>query len=67
MDYGGCQYRIASGMAYLGIDGDTYEEIFQVADNRMYRNKAELKRVKHLKTGEPNQPAIATINIEKYD
>ena len=42
--YGGCQYRIASGMAYLGIDGDTYEEIFQVADNRMYRNKAELKR-----------------------
>ena len=52
MDYGGCQYRIASGMAYLGIDCDTYEEIFQVADNRMYRNKAELKRVKH---------------IEKYD
>jgi hypothetical protein len=44
LDYGGCQYRIASGMAYLGIDGDTYEEIFQVADNRMYRNKAELKR-----------------------
>ena len=34
---------VASGMAKLGPDGDTVDAIFKAADDRMYRNKAELK------------------------
>lgn len=34
---------IASGMAKLGMDGDTYDAVFKVADERMYRNKVEIK------------------------
>ena len=35
---------VASGMAKLGQDGDTVDAIFKAADDRMYQNKAELKK-----------------------
>lgn len=34
---------IASGMAKLGIDGKLYDAVFNIADERMYQNKVEMK------------------------
>lgn len=34
---------VASGMAIFGEDGSTYEEVFDIADQRMYANKKQLK------------------------
>ena len=34
---------IASGMAVFPVDGESYEEVFRVADERMYGNKAAMK------------------------
>ena len=37
---------IASGMAKMGIDGMLYDELFNVADKKMYQNKTEMKNGK---------------------
>ena len=37
---------IASGMAKMGIDGDAYDVILKVADERMYHNKIKIKNGK---------------------
>lgn len=42
---------VASGMAKLGIDGDTYDAVFKAADERMYRDKASLKAKKEGRLG----------------
>lgn len=36
---------VACGMAVLSEDADNYEELFKIADTRMYNNKNELKKV----------------------
>lgn len=35
---------VSSGMAEFDADGSTYDDIFEVADQRMYSNKLELKK-----------------------
>lgn len=40
---------IACGMATIGEDGSSYEEVFKTADKNMYENKAELKDGKNIR------------------
>lgn len=37
---------IASGIAKMGVDGNIYDELFEIADKRMYQNKADIKKGK---------------------
>ncbi len=36
---------IACGMSTYGVDGNSFEELFRIADERMYSNKVELKKI----------------------
>ena len=46
---------ISAGAAVFPVDGDTYDALLQVADSRMYEDKAARKRVKSTRPG-----AVAT-------
>lgn len=44
--YGNIRLSLACGMASAPEDGKTYDELFNLADKRMYENKKEMKAVR---------------------